>query len=154
VLPDAEGGAASLIERLLVLGVLAAALVLGVIAVRAWARRRVEVAASDPPVLWKLLGSHPDGRPTVVAFSTPWCKECGLQTRILAGLTAVRVVNVDAAARPEVARAFGVLTAPSTAVLDADGSLVAVNHGLARADRLREQLDGADEQLDGTLIGA
>jgi len=36
---------------------------------------------------------------------------------------------VDAAEKPEVARAFGVLTVPSTAVLAPKGHLVAVNQG-------------------------
>jgi thioredoxin-like negative regulator of GroEL len=128
--------------------------VLGVIVVRAWTRRRLQSVASAPPVLWGLLGAHPNGRPTVVAFSTPSCKECGLQSRILAGLSPLRVINVDAAARPDVAHAFGVLTAPSTAVLGGDGSLVAVNHGLALSEKLREQLDDAELDPARTLIGA
>jgi thioredoxin-like negative regulator of GroEL len=89
-----------------------------------------------------------------VAFSTPSCKECGLQSRILAGLNPLRVINVDAAARPDVAHAFGILTAPSTAILAGDGSLVAVNHGLALSETLREQLDEAEPGPARTLIGA
>ena len=148
------GGAAALIERVLVLGILAGALVAGVLSVRVWARRRFATVAAEPPVLWNLLGTHPNGRGTVVSFSTPSCKECGLQSRILAGLAPLRVINIDAAARPEVAHAFGVMTAPSTAVLGGDGALIAVNHGLARAERLRPQLEAAEIVPDEQLIGA
>lgn len=113
----------------------------GVLAVRLVARRRVASAKALPPAqLWDALQTRPDGRATVVAFSTPTCAECGLQSRVLAGLDNVRVLHVDAAARPEVAGTFGVLTAPSTAVLAPSGRLLAVNHGLADGSRLSEQL--------------
>lgn len=126
-----------------------------IVITRGWARRRVAAAAAaEPSVLWNLLGTHPNGRATVVAFSTPSCKECGLQSRILAGLAPLRVINIDAAGRPEVARAFGVLTAPSTAVLRGDGALIAVNHGLATPDKLRPQLEAAEMVRDEQLIGA
>jgi thioredoxin-like negative regulator of GroEL len=52
----------------------------------------------------------------------------------------VRVIKVDAARQPQVARAFGVLTVPSTVVLAPSGNVVAVNHGFAPTGRLVEQL--------------
>lgn len=130
-------------ERLALLAAAAAFLLLSVAAVRAVARRRTARAASTPTdQLWGALGAEPDGRSTVVTFSTPSCAECRTQAAILDPLVhpGVRVLPVDAAQHPHVARAFGVLTVPSTAVLDAGGALVAVNHGLADAARLREQL--------------
>lgn len=154
MLPDAAGGAATLIERLLVVAALAVAIAAGAAAVRAIARRRVRAAMSHPAGLWAALDLQMDGRPAVVAFSSPHCIECSLQARIAAQLEAVRVIPVDAAASPGVARAFGVLTTPSTAVLSADGRLVAVNHGLATADRLRRQLaaSGHDPDLPSERI--
>lgn len=84
--------------------------------------------------------------PTVIAFSAPRCIQCYFaQEPALArlheahpGRFAVRHVNVaeDAA----VARRFGILTVPSTAVLAPDGSVLAVNHSLAMDDRLAAQL--------------
>lgn len=133
---------------------LAAAVVLAVYLVRVVARRRFQAAAARPTVLWELLDAHPNGLATVVSFSTPSCKECGLQARILEAVAPGRVIAVDASARPAVAHAFGVLTAPSTAVLAGDGSLVAVNHGLAGPERLREQIAGAGRGGDRALIGA
>ena len=130
-------------ERLALLAAAAALLLLAVAAARMVARRRTARAASAPTgQLWGALGAEPDGRSTVVAFSTPSCAECRTQAAILDPLVhaGVRVLPVDAAQHPQVARAFGVLTVPSTAVLEAGGALVAVNHGLADAARLREQL--------------
>jgi thiol-disulfide isomerase/thioredoxin len=82
----------------------ASAVGLGVKGARAWARRSKSRLRELPPdELWGALGVEPDGRPTVVAFSTPGCAVCrttqapallDLESR-LAG--AVRVLRVDAA---------------------------------------------------------
>ena len=124
--------------------VLVAALVAGG---RLLAARRFRVLrASAPAALWAALQTEPDGRPTVVAFSTPGCTAChtaqrpalaALEQRVGGG---VRVVHVDAAARPEVARAFGVMTVPATTVLDAGGAVLAANQGFASAETLAGQL--------------
>jgi thioredoxin-like negative regulator of GroEL len=93
-----------------------------------------------------VLDLTPDGRPAVVAFSTPSCAACRTAQRpALAALEErahgqVRVVHVDAADRPDVARAFGVMTVPATVVLDAPGAVVAANQGFATTERLAEQL--------------
>jgi thioredoxin 1 len=50
---------------------------------------------------------------------------------------------VDASAQPSVAQTFGVLTVPTTVVLDARGRPVAVNHGFTPADRLASQVRAA-----------
>lgn len=96
----------------------------------------------SPGALWSALDSSPDGRPTVVAFSTPGCAACWTaQKPALAALPAsVRVIQVDAAGRPEVARAFGVLTVPATVVFDGSGAVLAANQGLATTTRLAAQL--------------
>lgn len=130
-------------ERLVLLVAAAALLLVAVATVRTVARRRTARAAATPTErLWGALGAKPDGRSTVVTFSTPSCAECRTQAAILDPIAGdgVRVLSVDAAQRPEVARQFGVLTVPSTAVLAESGALVAVNHGLAEAARLRAQL--------------
>jgi thiol-disulfide isomerase/thioredoxin len=135
------------LERLLIVAALVA-LVIGLIAGgRALARRRLsELRAATPGRLWAGLGVEPDGRPTVVAFSTPSCAACksaqepalrALQRRLGDGL---RVIQVDAADRPEVASTFGVLTVPATVVLDRRGRVAAANQGFATADQLALQL--------------
>src|SRR5205807_2603104 len=79
--------------------------------------------------LWAVLRAEPDGRPTVVSFSTPSCAACkSSQGPALVALKAklggsLRVILVDASERPEVASTFGVLTVPATVVLDSRGGV-------------------------------
>lgn len=136
-----------MLERLLILvalGVLLAAL--GVLA-RARVRAQLRTVQSVPAqTYWDAIQEGPDGRPVVIAFSTPSCAACHTaQKPALSRLQAnaggaVRILEVDAAARPEVARRFGILTVPSTAVLDGEGRVLALNQGFASAERLAEQL--------------
>jgi thiol:disulfide interchange protein len=136
------------LERLLLLSALAALVVVGMVAARAWSRRQTRQLRSGPAsALWEALGERPDGRPVIVAFSTNGCAACrsaqapALEAVELSlGPSSVRIVRVDAAARPDVVKAFGVMTVPSTAVFGADGQLSAYNRGFAAADRLVDQL--------------
>jgi len=125
-------------DRLLILAASGAALVILVLAARVVAGARTARArALGPGEVWSALGSTPDGRPAVVLFTTPSCAECATQRTVLEG---VRVIEVDASTRPEIAFRVGVLTAPTTAVLGPDGRVRAVNHGFAPAERLAAQL--------------
>ena len=91
----------------------------------------------------------PDGKglPTILYFTTPECTQCRLrQTPILEQLLSeldypVVLRKVDALEREDLARRYGVLTVPTTVILDATGRPRAINHGLATADRLRKQLE-------------
>jgi thiol-disulfide isomerase/thioredoxin len=134
------------VERVLVLlgvAILAGALVAGGRVLAAARLRRLREA--EPGRLWTALQDIPDGRPTVVAFSTPSCAACHSAQRpaltALQQLTAgrVRVVHVDAAERPHVATAFGVMTVPATVVLDRRGEVLAANQGFATAETLAAQ---------------
>lgn len=138
------------IERLALLLALAAGLAVLVVVTRWWARgREMRLRSDGVDPLWRALGAEPDGRPAVVAFSTPSCGVCrsaqapalaALERRLGAGQ--VRVLRVDAAEHTEVARAFGVLTVPSTVVLGS-GGVAAVNHGFAPVERLANQVAAA-----------
>jgi thioredoxin-like negative regulator of GroEL len=135
------------VDRVLVLAAVAVLVAALVVGGRALAARRLRgLRDAAPAALWAALESEPDGRPTVVAFSTPSCAACRTAQRpALAALEAraggrVRVLHVDAAARPEVARTFGVMTVPATTVLDERGAVVAANQGFATWDRLAGQL--------------
>jgi thioredoxin-like negative regulator of GroEL len=125
-------------DRLLILLALTGGFLVLVLGARALAHSRTlsaqELTAAE---VWKALDAQPDGRPAVVFFKTPSCAECATQRALL---TNVRVIEVDASQRPEVATRFGVLTAPTTVVLAADGRVRAVNHGFAGPDRLAAQL--------------
>jgi thiol-disulfide isomerase/thioredoxin len=140
-----------MLERLLILLLAAALGVLAVLATRAWARRRTERLSLLPGgALLDALGAVSDGRPMVVTFSTPSCAACHTAQAPAArdveqqlGADHVRVVTVDAASQHEIARAFGVLTVPSSVVLDASGRITAVNHGFAPSQKLIRQLQTA-----------
>jgi len=136
-------------ERLAIVVLVAVALAVTVVVGRRWNASRVATLTSAAP-LWEALGETPDGRRAVVAFSTPSCAACHtaqapaiqLAEQQL-GASSVRVIRVDASRQPEVARAFGVLTVPSTVVLEPAGRVVAVNQGFAPSRRLIEQLQSA-----------
>jgi thioredoxin-like negative regulator of GroEL len=135
------------VDRVLVLTAVAALAVALVVGGRLLAARRLRgLRAVAPAALWTALEDEPDGRPTVVAFSTPSCLAChSAQRPALAALEQgtggrVRVVHVDAAARPDVARAFGVMTVPATTLLDERGAVVAANQGFATTRTLAAQL--------------
>ncbi|MDQ7850138.1 MAG: thioredoxin family protein [Armatimonadota bacterium] len=96
----------------------------------------------------------PPGRPLVLAFTSPDCAACqAAQRPALAELAArlgdgVQIREVDVLADRETARAFGVFSVPTTAVLDAAGRVVALNIGFASADRLLEQLSAVRAHED------
>jgi thioredoxin-like negative regulator of GroEL len=136
-----------MIERfaiVLAVGLVAAA---AVVAVRAWSGRRVAgLKSGQAQGLWNALGASPDGRPSLVVFSTPSCTAC--RTAQHPAVEAVearfgetlRVLKVDLSRRPAVGHAFKVLTAPSTVVLGGDGRIGSFNHGFAPADQLAAQV--------------
>jgi thioredoxin-like negative regulator of GroEL len=140
-----------MLERILLLLALAALLFASIVLVKGWTRaRKRRLLAQTPEPLWASLGMQPDGRPTLVAFSTPSCAACHTaQTPVVRlveqeiGPASLRVVSVDLTRQPAVARAFGVLTVPSTVVLGSTGRVLAVNHGFAPSDRLSAQLSAA-----------
>jgi thioredoxin-like negative regulator of GroEL len=133
-------------ERLAILALCGIALTVTVLLIRAWNSRRVQGLIGKQ--LWDDLGETPDGRATLVTFSTPSCAACHqAQAPAVAAvrnqIDTLRVIHVDAAQKPHVARAFGVLTVPSTAILAPAGHLVALNQGFAPSKKLVEQLQRA-----------
>ena len=120
---------------------LVAVVALGVAGFRLWAGRRLSSLRAEPgDEHWRLLEARPDGFPAVLAFSTRGCAECRVQDRVLGRLSGVRVFNFDAHERGDIASRFGVLTVPATVVLRPDGTVAAMNHGFASADKLRAQI--------------
>jgi hypothetical protein len=135
------------IERLALIAVLALSVALAVRAVRTLnARRQRELRGTH---LLHHLNLKDDARqrPTLVTFSTPSCAAChqaqAPAVRAAAERVEVRCVDVDAAQQPDVARAFGVLTVPATAILTPSGRLHIVNQGFAPTARLVEQIRAA-----------
>ena len=90
------------------------------------------------------------GRPAVLYFTTPDCATCKAFQRPqlnrfkkLLG-EQVQVVEIDAQSLPELAGRWGVLSVPTTFVLDAEGVPRHVNHGAVTAEKLAEQVYSFD----------
>jgi thiol-disulfide isomerase/thioredoxin len=136
------------IERVVLIALVGAGIVFGIALARALARHRLRRLAAQPGgALLERLGTSVDGRATLVAFSTPSCAACHTaQAPAVArveqevGASRLRVVHVDAAHQPDVASAFGIMTVPSTVLLDPAGRVTAVNHGFASSRQLARQL--------------
>jgi len=128
-------------ERWIILGVLLTALLLAAL----W-------VAARPRLLTARLRRRPvpevvrNGRPAVLAFTSPDCAACRTTQRpALEDLAArlggrVRIQEVDVLAQPQLARTFGIFSVPSTVVVDRRGRVLAFNIGFASADRLHRQV--------------
>ena len=121
-------------------------LVASLLAVHGWrwmASRRLQRIAEQalPSAVSKLLRSD---QPAFLYFTTPECSQCRFrQSPILTQVQqqfGVHVVTVDAAEQPEIADFYGVMTVPSTVLLDREQRAVAINHGLTTVLHLQQQL--------------
>jgi len=95
----------------------------------------------------QIAGISRQGKPILLYFTTPTCAPCKTIQRPaierlqqLAG-DRLRVVEIDAASQPEVARQWGVLSVPTTFVLDAAGKPRYVNHGVTPVDKLLKEFE-------------
>jgi thiol-disulfide isomerase/thioredoxin len=137
-----------MLERVAIVIALSVAIALAVIVVRAWnARRTSQLQSRDGAPAWDSLGEAPDGRQTLVTFSSRSCTACHTaqapavsQVEQRLGSANLRVIKIDVAQKPDVAKAFGIMTVPSTVVLAPAGKVVAVNQGFAPSHKLIEQL--------------
>lgn len=105
------------------------------------ARRLTALAQSGAPAP---LAERLAPGPTVLYFTGAHCAQCRLQqTPILTQLTAATPVNlhtIDAVQEEQVARFYGVMTVPTTVLLDRTHTPKAINHGLASLPQLRQQV--------------
>lgn len=129
-----------MLERLLIALVLLAA---GVILYRLWIARQKGVVDALIPVD-PLLADTQRGVPVIVYFTTPTCMPCKtVQAPALERLRNeidVQIVKVDATIHSEAAHRWGVVSAPTTFVIDGQGVTRAVNHGVADFHTLKAQL--------------
>jgi thioredoxin 1 len=92
-----------------------------------------------------LFGTLPD-KPVIVYFTTPDCAPCKtIQRPALNKLSSLmgdklQVIEIDATQRPDLASQWGVMSVPTTFLLDARGEARYVNNGVARVEKLMEQL--------------
>ena len=86
------------------------------------------------------------GKPVLLYFTTPTCAPCKtIQRPAIERLKhelgdGLQVVEIDAAAQPEQAGRWGVLSVPTTILLDPAGKPRHINHGVAPAEKLRRQI--------------
>ena len=92
------------------------------------------------------LGPKHPGAFTLVYFTTPTCIPCKtVQRPAIQRLhqmlgNALHVVEIDATERPDLAKIWGVMSVPTTFLLNAKGEARYVNNGVARAEKLMEQI--------------
>ena len=92
-----------------------------------------------------LLNPLPN-KPVIVYFTTPDCAPCKtVQRPALEKLTSLlgeklHVVEIDATERPDLAKTWGVMSVPTTFLLNARGEARYVNNGVARVEKLMEQI--------------
>lgn len=92
-----------------------------------------------------LVGTLPD-KPMIVYFTTPDCAPCKtVQRPALSKLLSlmgdgVHIIEIDATQRPDLAKQWGVMSVPTTFLLDARGEARYVNNGVTRVEKLMEQL--------------
>jgi thioredoxin-like negative regulator of GroEL len=105
------------------------------------ARRLTQLAQVDAP---DLLKGRLRAGPTVLYFTGAHCAQCRLQqTPILTQLAAAAPIHlhtIDAVQEESVARFYGVMTLPTTILLDSNHTPKAINHGLASLAQLRQQV--------------
>ena len=86
-------------------------------------------------------------KPVLVYFTTPDCVPCKTIQRPAIDRVAsllgenVQVVEIDATERPDLAKVWGVLSVPTTFILDAHGEARYINNGVARAEKLIQQIE-------------
>src|SRR5713101_8447771 len=99
-----------MVERAIVLTVAAVTVAATVLVVRWWSRRGVAgLRAAPAEGLWTALGATPDGRPSLVVFSTPSCTVCrtaqypAIETVEATYGSALRILRVDLSRQPAAA---------------------------------------------------
>jgi thiol-disulfide isomerase/thioredoxin len=95
--------------------------------------------------VFSLFNTFPN-KPVLVYFTTPTCAPCKTVQRPAIDKIAkllgekLHVVEIDATQRPDLAKTWGVMSVPTTFLLDSRGEARYVNNGVARAEKLMEQI--------------
>jgi len=85
--------------------------------------------------------------PAILYFTTPDCSPCRtIQRPAIERIKQtlgerVSVLEVNAYDQPDLARKWGVLSVPTTFILDKAGKPLHINHGVTRAEKLLKQIE-------------
>lgn len=115
-----------------------------------WQLRRL-ARGGQREALRGLEGLRP-GVPGVLYFTTPDCQVCiTAQRPALRRLEAelgdgLQLVEVDASVRTDLADYWGVLSVPTTFIIDGAGQPKSINHGLTSKEKLQRQLEAAQSK--------
>ena len=128
---------------------LAAALIaLGMAAFWAWNRWQLRRLGQARGTVLRGLEHTRPGVAAVLYFTTPDCLVCRMAQkpalqRLEAdlGVGGVQIVEIDATVDTAVADYWGVLSVPTTFVIDAQGTPRSINHGLTSKEKLQRQIE-------------
>lgn len=113
-------------------------------ALNGWVLARARVRGS------RSVNLHLPSRPvkaTLLYFTTQTCAPCRtIQRPAIRKLSerlgsSLEVIEIDAGLQPELAGEWGVLSVPTTFILDAHGAPKHVNHGVAPMEKLLRQIN-------------
>jgi len=127
-----------------------AILIAGILAGAYWVLNWVIIARARGKRLG--LENIRPGVPAILYFTTPQCVPCKtIQRPALARLQermkdSIQVIEIDAAARPDLANYWGVLSVPTTFIIDGSGRPRRVNHGVSSAEKLQRQIAEVEGQ--------
>ncbi len=137
-------------NRLLILIAFAIVLVAGYYGLRAWQGWRLRALQAAPRLgvdspLAGVLAELAANGPTLLYFTTETCAQCRFQQapilqQLQAMCASLPVLTLDAVQRQDLAGYFGIMTVPSTVLLDAQHRPVAINHGVAPLQKLQAQV--------------
>jgi thiol-disulfide isomerase/thioredoxin len=108
------------------------------------------------------LDQYQLGRPAVLYFTSPGCVPCKtIQRPALAQVQELwrddlQIITIDALDHPTMADRWGVLSVPTTFIIDPRGQPRTVNHGVTKAQTLIKQIEALSEvnpQADNNVAG-
>jgi thioredoxin 1 len=98
------------------------------------------------------------GIPAILYFTTPNCAPCKTVQRpalrrLAEGLgEGFQLIEVDASVQPQLANYWGVLSVPTTFIIDSKGRPRRVNHGVASAEKLSRQLEEVEQDSSSSIM--
>ncbi len=132
-----------LIRILITLGI-CGFLILAYILVRAWNVRVIRKRSRQ------LISAYDTGK-TIIYFTTSDCMACkAAQNPALNQLKYVlvddiQIITIDAYEKPDVANAWGVMSVPTTFILDEHGDPKVINYGVTPFKKLYKQIQSLHE---------